>query len=295
MMESYKFGQVYDLPLDKFLVDEKRNCRGKIAPHTVTELAQNIQDEGLHQPVLVRSSYTEDNTDLPFVLVSGFRRTLAHRLLERETIKAIVEDITPLEAVFINFSENIQREDLNMLQEANAVARMARMGLSIQEVAKKIQKPQGWVRTRMMLLKLPDELQDLAAAKILSPQNVLDLYAIKDPQERLISAALIKEKREKGFSGPIKIKIKRPGEEELKKKVAPKKERPRTEMLNLMDYFEKIKIPVGFHSRILAWCSGEISDNELMDTVASFCEEQGLLFEHPEKEGIPNMKEIPCQ
>jgi hypothetical protein len=197
--------------------------------------------------------------------------------------------------MFINLSENLEREDLNLLQEAHAVSRFLRMGLSIQELAKKIHQPQGWVRTRKMLLELEPELQELAASKLLSPQNVMDLYAIKDPKDRMLSARIIKEKREKGFQGPIKIKIKRPGEEQLKKRVAPKKERARGEMLNLMDYLAKIHFPIGFHSRILAWSAGEISDNELMHSLEVECDERGIGFAMPLEEGIPDMRKIPAE
>ena len=103
-----------------------------------------------------------------------------------------------------------------------------------------------------MLLRLEPELQELAASKYLSPQNVADLYAIKDPKERMLSARFIKEKREKGYSGPVKIKIKRPQEEALKKKVAPKKARSRDEIFNLLSYLGKEQIPIGFHNRCLA-------------------------------------------
>jgi ParB family chromosome partitioning protein len=294
-MANYEFDRVYKIPLSDILVDETKNCRGKIAPHTLTTLARNIEDEGLHQPIIVRLANEEDHTEKPLVLVAGFRRTFAHRILDRPTIEGIVRKITPIEAMFINLSENIEREDLNLLQEANAVSRFLRMGFSIQELAKKVHQPQGWVRTRKMLLELEPELQELAASKLLSPQNVMDLYAIKDPKDRMLSARIIKEKREKGFQGPIKIKIKRPGEEALKKKVAPKKERARSEMLNLMDYLEKIHFPVGFHNRILAWSAGEISDNELMHSLEIACDEKGIGFAMPLEEGIPDMRKIPAE
>jgi ParB family chromosome partitioning protein len=292
-MATYEVDRVYHIPISDILIDETKNCRGKIAPHTLTTLARDIETVGLQQPIIVRFANEEDKTDKPLILVAGFRRTFAHKILDRPTIEGIVRKITPIEAMFINLSENLEREDLSLLQEAHAVSRFLRIGLSVQELAKKIHQPQGWIRTRKMLLELEPELQELAASKILSPQNVMDLYAIKDPKDRMLSARIIKEKREKGFQGPVKIKIKRPGEEELKKRVAPKKERPRGEMLNLMDYLEKIHFPVGFHSRILAWSAGGISDNELMHSIEVACEEKGIDFAMPLEEGIPNMRQIP--
>lgn len=293
MMAIYEFDRIYKLPIVDIWIDETKNCRGKIAPHTVTKLAQDIETIGLQQPILVRLANSGDDTDKPLVLVSGFRRTFAHKLLDRTKIDGIVRKLNPIDAMFINLSENLQREDLNLLQEAHAIARLARIGLSIPEIAKRINQPQGWVRTRSMLLRLESELQELAAAKLLSPQNIMDLYAIKDPKERMLTAKIIKEKRERGFSGPIKVKIKRPGEEELKKRVAPKKVRTRAEIFNFMDYLEKIHCPVGFHNRCLAWCSGEISDNEFMSSLERFCMEQDVAFAMPLSEGIPAMKQIP--
>jgi hypothetical protein len=75
--------------------------------------------------------------------------------------------------------------------------------------------------------------------------------------------------------------------------MAPKKERTRAEIFNLMDYLAKIHCPVGFHNHCLAWCSGEISDNEFMSSLEGFCMEHDVAFAMPLNEGIPDMKEIP--
>jgi len=288
-MKTYEFDRIYKLPINDILIDETKNCRGKVALHTLSTLTKDIAINGLHQPIIVRFANVEDKTEKPLILVAGFRRTFAHKILEKTEIEGIVRDITAIDAMIVNFSENIQREDLNMLQEAHAIARMARVGFSFAEIAKRIIKPQAWVRARSMLLRLDAPLQELAAEGLLSTQNITDLYSIKDPTERMITARLIKEKRERGYTGHIRVKIKRPGEEDLKKKVAQKKERPRSEMLLLQDYLDKIHFPIGFHSRILAWAAGEISDVLIMEDIEAYCLENDLLFVKPNVLGIPNV------
>lgn len=285
---------VQSIPIKDMLIDEHENCRGKIPLHTLTSLAQNIDQHGLQFPILVSMPSDIEEPALSakgykYFLVSGFRRTLAFKILDRTEIPAIVRYIPPMQRIFINLMENLEREDLNMLQEANTIGRLMRMGMPMHKIIAELKRPKNWIRARVQLLRLDPELQEIAALGLLTPQNILDLSAIKDKDERFAAAAYIRDKREKGFTGAIPIKLKRPVTEEKKREKAIKKShRTRPEILNFIDYLVWKKIPVGLHSRCLAWCAGEISDQDILTDMSIFAREQGLAYEVPNY-GIPEM------
>lgn len=286
--------EVRSVPIHLILIDEHENCRGKIPLHTLTTLAQNIEQHGLQFPILLRRPTPAESKETrmngyEYILVSGFRRTLAFKLLERLEIPAIIRDIPPLKAIFINLIENFEREDLNMLQEANTIGRLMRIGVPMQQISAELKRPKSWMRARVHLLKLEPELQELAALGLLSPQNVLDLTTIKDHDERFAAAAYIRDKRDKGYVGQIKIKLKRPAtEEQRREKAIRKATRTRQDILNFLDYLAHKHIPMGLHSRCLAWAAGEISDQDVLTDIKGYATEHGVTYDVPNY-GIPDL------
>jgi ParB family chromosome partitioning protein len=128
--------------------------RETIDPERLGALADSIAAEGLHQPVGVRGPMASGS----FEIIWGHRRFLAHRLLGRETIEAKVfaADYDPLLAAT---SENLNREQLNPIEEARAVARFVERGEPDAAIARLFRRSAAWVSQRRALLTMPEDIQ----------------------------------------------------------------------------------------------------------------------------------------
>lgn len=126
----------------------------------IEELAQSIKEKGILQPIIVRRKPEGHGaTALPYELVCGERRIKAALCAGLEKIPVIVKDIAQGELLEWALVENIQREDLNPLEEARAYERLiAERGLSQEEVAKKVGKDRTTISNSIRLLRLPEEV-----------------------------------------------------------------------------------------------------------------------------------------
>lgn len=157
-MKQTLASQVLDLPVDD--IAPECNDRTAFADGPLAELAASIAQHGLAQPITVRV-----NPAGGFLLVAGERRWRAHRLNGASTIRAIVADLTDEEAADVMLLENLNREDLNPLDEARAYSsRMARFGYTAEQVAARASVSPGVVRARLALLDLAPRVQVLIAA-----------------------------------------------------------------------------------------------------------------------------------
>ena len=167
------------VPMNKIHYDQSFNCRGQIIPMDVIDLAKDIDKNGLLQAIVV-SEYSAEKkveTEFDYLLVAGYRRYTAHRVLERDTIECkILPEMSEVDARFMNLSENTQRTDLNILQEAKALMRLFELGVPEPEVGERLGKSRGWVQIRFILLKLPEEIQEECAAGILTHKQIRDVY-----------------------------------------------------------------------------------------------------------------------
>lgn len=143
---------IVDLPMA--LIAPENNDRQHFAG--IDELAESIARHGLVQAITVRPR--TDGTD-GYWLVAGERRWRAHRLLGAETIRAIVEDADDERASWVMLVENVHRQDLNPMDEAEAYgSRMERFGMTADEVAAASGVSAHRIKTYLPLLKLVPEL-----------------------------------------------------------------------------------------------------------------------------------------
>lgn len=292
--------QVHEILLTDIVADPDLNCRGKVGYDTVISLAEEIEEQGLQSPVCVRPCVEKDklyfHLGKPYLLVYGFRRYAAHQVLKKETIKAFIRPMSNMDALLANFIENMQREDLNIAQEANAISKLMRIGMEPKDIADRLKTTVAWVRVRIYLNKLEPEIQELAAAGLIAVSNIQDLYAVKDPDERMAMAKFMRQKSEAGYKGRIKISTN--VERALKKnknKGILKKARSESEIKNLLYYLQDIGFPFGTATRFLAWTAGEITDDEVIYEIEKvMLSGEGTTFLRPEN-GIPDMKEIPTE
>lgn len=151
--------------------------RDQIDPESVRELAESIREQGLLQPILLRSNGNR------YEVVAGHRRLLAHRLIGLTEIKAFVRTLTDEETLVLRATENLQREDLSPIEEAKVYGRLRqKMGLSIEEIARKMGKNRITVKKHLKLLELPEYIQDYVDRGTLSMQVGLKLNEIKDEE-----------------------------------------------------------------------------------------------------------------
>jgi ParB family chromosome partitioning protein len=266
--------QIYDVPLNEIFADSEFNCRGDITPFSVMELAKNIQENGLVQPIVVQPWDKCPKPEQKYRIVAGHRRYMAHRVNQADTVKCLIkEQISDEQAFTINFVENIERKDLNLLQEAKALERYKVWGFSMRDVAKKLQKSLGWVQIRFNLLSLPTQIQDEAAAGFLTTEQIKHLVSL-DRDDQFALVRQIKDSKAKGETFKLKKK---------KRKIADpykKTARTTTTIEQVQDALYDAVGPCEF-TRALAWAAGNINTMEFLRDVKTYAEAHGKTFSIP--------------
>ena len=147
------------------------------------ELAESIKQFGLLQPILVqeRDGYYE--------IIAGERRWRAAKIAGLKEVPVIIKNLTDQEIVEISLIENIQREDLNPIEEAQAYKRLLNeFHLKQDEVAERVSKSRTAVTNSMRLLKLCDEVQQMVVNEMITTGHARALLPIEDPEEQYMIA-----------------------------------------------------------------------------------------------------------
>jgi len=174
-------GRIMRIALEK-IVPNPSQPRKRFNKDKIEELARSIKQVGLIQPILVRPK------DGKFEIVHGERRFRAHKLLGLKTIRAEVRELTDREVLLIQLIENVQREDLNPIEEAETYLRMVKeLGLTHEEIAEKIGKSRTYVTNKLRLLSLSPSVQEKIIDGTLSQGHAEALLTIgnKDERERV--------------------------------------------------------------------------------------------------------------
>ena len=138
--------------------------RRNIREESLNELADSIRSSGVVQPVVLRPV-----TGGRYQLVAGERRWLASKRAEKATIPAVVRQISNEQAMEITIVENLQREDLNPIEQARAFERLSReFGLTQEQIATRTGKDRASIANFIRLLKLPATVQDSLESGALS-------------------------------------------------------------------------------------------------------------------------------
>ncbi|MCF8011435.1 MAG: ParB/RepB/Spo0J family partition protein [Clostridiales bacterium] len=151
------------------------------------ELIDSIKEHGVVQPVVVRP--IDENK---YELIAGERRWRACKELSKQEIPAIKKNYTDLEASAIALIENIQRENLNALEEAQAYDRlMSEFELTQDDVSKRLGKSRPFIANMVRLLNLPDEIKDMLKDGSLTAGHARTLISLKDKNLQLAAALKI--------------------------------------------------------------------------------------------------------
>ena len=157
--------------------------RKTFSDESLAELAQSIKEYGVVQPIIVKKSIKG------YELIAGERRTKAAKLAGLITIPAIVKDFTDEEMMEIALLENIQREDLNPIDEAESIANIINMrGLTQEDFARKFGKSRSYITNLLGLLRLPNQVKDKVKSGKISMSHARSLSKIED-EEKIINLA----------------------------------------------------------------------------------------------------------
>jgi len=180
--------QVRDIPLKDIDINQSQP-RKAFDEQSLQELAQSIQEVGLLQPILV----TEHRNR--YRIVAGERRFRAARLAGLSAVPCIVREFTANEQMEAALVENLQREDLNAIEEAQAVqALMQAAGYTQEQVAQRLGKSRPAVANLLRLLTLPEAIQQMVVAGALSQGHARALAAVADPALQLrLAQRVVKE------------------------------------------------------------------------------------------------------
>jgi len=258
-MEALPQYQTYDIPVSDIFVDPDFNSRGDFTLESLKSLADSIKENGLKFPIVVQP-WDSLTHKFKYRMVAGHRRLRAMVVhLKATTIPAMLAtDLDEHAAKKLNLLENIQRQDLNMLEEAKAIRQLYPKE-SNHKIAAAIQMSRGWVNSRIHLLELPEQIQSFAATGLLKISDIEALAAMKAPNHRKIAAA------ERVIFSRKNSKTRRPRVGGLDYK-APIHVRAKNAINKLVAEMLDAGI-TGLAPRVGAWCAGEISMEEIKEDI----------------------------
>lgn len=244
------------VPVADIYVDSDFNCRGQFTLQSVKDLAESIGRVGLISPV---SLQPWDQDGYTYRLIVGFRRFMAVTyFLKWTTIAAnICLGLSDRDARILNFTENLERKDLNILEEALRLIGLYPIKTPIRQMAREVKKDTRWVYIRRWLAAAPEDIQQKAASGLLSQANLERLAGLKSLGEQLFVADQISEARRRGKGKFL------PG---LDKRYKRRGVRSRAEINQLVERMLAAGLD-GLPTRVAAWCAGYVSDEELAESV----------------------------
>lgn len=146
---------------------------------SLEELAQSIRMDGVIQPILVRPAGER------YTLVAGERRVRAAKIAGLLRIPAIIREIPQDRLLEVTLVENVQRENLNPIEEAQAYDRMSReLGIVHEEIANRTGRDRSTITNYLRLLRLPPDVQQLVAERRISPGHARPLLALTDEEQQ---------------------------------------------------------------------------------------------------------------
>jgi ParB family chromosome partitioning protein len=146
--------QVLHLDID-IIQSNPLQPRGLISPESVAELSNSIKEHGVIEPLVVAK------TPAGYQLIAGERRWRAAKQAGLSTVPVIVRETTAKGMLEMAIVENVQREDLNPIERAQAFQRLIEeFGLPVSEIAKRVSKSESYVSNTMRLMALPDAIKD---------------------------------------------------------------------------------------------------------------------------------------
>ncbi len=151
--------------------------RGIISPESLQELVDSIREHGVLEPLVVAK------TPAGYQIVAGERRWRASKILGLVKVPVVIRETTPQGMLEMSIVENVQREDLNPIERAQAYKRLIdEFGLGTNEVARRVGKSAPTISNTIRLLTLPDAIKDALVAGVITEGHVRPLISLGDTQ-----------------------------------------------------------------------------------------------------------------
>lgn len=180
--EGEAVGQIREIEISR-IQPNKAQPRVIFEQDKLEELCRSIKEHGVISPILLKPEGSE------FRIVFGERRFRAVKMLGLPTIPAIIQETDEEKTHVIALIENIQRENLNAIEEADAYSRlMNEFKMTQEEVAAKVGKSRSTIGNLVRLLNLPSEIQNLLIEKKLTMGHIRTLLAVENPDQQLALA-----------------------------------------------------------------------------------------------------------
>lgn len=171
-------------------IEPNRNQpRKQFSEEAVTSLAESIREHGMLQPILVRPYI-----DGQYQIVAGERRWRAARMLGLDEVPVIIKDIADVEAMQMALIENLQRENLNPIEEATGYKRLSEeFNMKQDDIAKTVGKSRSSVANMLRILTLPNEVQEMLVNGEISVGHAKALLSIDDEEVQIEAARRAKD------------------------------------------------------------------------------------------------------
>ena len=185
LKNDFLSSRVRYIPLEH-IVPNPHQPRRDFDPAALAELADSIRQYGVLQPAPVRTRGRD------YELVAGERRFRAAKLAGLKELPCLIAQVGEEDSALLALMENLQRRDLNYMEEAAAIAQLVqRWGLSQEEAARKLGKSQSAVANKLRLLRLPAAVVELLQQGDLSERHARALLRLADEEEQLAAAKTI--------------------------------------------------------------------------------------------------------
>ncbi len=248
-IEDENKNQLLNMDIDKIQRDP-RQPRKEFSKEELDELAESIREKGIIQPILVRK------TGDTYTIVAGERRFRAAKQEKLKTVPVIIKEFTEKEVLEISLIENIQRKDLNPIEQAEAYKRLCdEFGATQEQIAKNLGKSRPVVTNKLRLLTLSERiLSYLRRGKLTEGHARLLLSVHEDIREDLAQEAADKELSVRELEKLIKKAQKEPKKEEQKEndeefvKVENKLQKKLATKVTITRSIKKGKITIEYYS-----------------------------------------------
>jgi len=165
-----------------FIRPNKLQPRKRFAPEELNDLAESIREKGILQPILVRPIKGEANS---YEIVAGERRWRASQMAKLHEVPVVIREMSDSESLEIAIIENVQRSDLNAIEEAAAYYElMERFKFTQEKVAKEVGKSRSHIANTLRLLTLPEPVRALVREGKLTAGHARTLIGLPDAEKR---------------------------------------------------------------------------------------------------------------
>ena len=184
------YGELVQMPIDQIIAGSPgQNVRERFDQDALDRLAQSIKQQGILEPLVVRGALNAQGKP-EFHLVAGERRLRAARMADLTHVPAIVREIDPTAAAKLNIIENLQRQDLDPIEEAHGYQRLIdEHGMRAVQIARELGVSESHIANRRRLLRLPGDVQAEISRENLSASVALSLVDLADNPDITARAA----------------------------------------------------------------------------------------------------------